>query len=578
MPFGTAVRSRRRAALVLTLAAPLLLAQQGTPPAEGQASPATTSRNQTAMFRTAVQLVTIPVVVRDAQGRAVGHLTVDDFRLFDNNKRQAIDKFAIERAPSADAPTRPQAALPTASGAAPGQAPAALIPERYTAYVFDDLHLGAADLVRAREAAAKRLATTLRPADRAAIYSMSGKTTVEFTADQDALRAGLALLAPRPARQEETGDCPEISFYQADLIVNKSDSRAMAAAMIDMRECMPASVPIDARDVAIIARRVLATGDRDSRLGLIAMRDAIRSLEVMAGQRSIILVSPGFLQHGSRSLEDELMQYAIQSRVTLNALDARGLWTDPGLDASKRMGNADTAPIRNSYASSRASEETSVMAELANGTGGRFYTNSNDLESGFQQLAAAPEVVYVLGFAPGNLKLDGKYHVLKVKLAAPKGLDVQARLGYFAPKLITDPDEQAKEEVRNALFSREELRELPINLLASGVKLPGGTSRIGVRVRVFLKDLKLRLADGRSRDEVKFATAVFDANGKLVAGQEQLVDLRLTGETLAKIGENGLITLHSESFVKPGPYLVRVVLRDNEGQQITAQNTSVQAP
>lgn len=273
------------------------------------------------------------------------------------------------------------------------------------------------------------------------------------------------------------------------------------------------------------------------------------------------------------------MQYAIERKVTINALDARGLWTDPGLDASRRRTGADESVVTKlTYASSSASAETDVMAELANGTGGRFYTNSNDLESGFQQLAATPEFVYVLGFAPQNLKLDGKYHVLKVKLASPKGLRVQARLGYYAPNVLKDPDEQAKAEVRNAVFSREELKELPMDLLVDGIKLAGGVSQVVARVRVQLKDLKLRLVDGRSSDEVRFVTAVFDANGKMVDGQEKVVDLRLTGETLAKAGENGLISLHTDSFVKPGPYLVRVVIRDTEGQQITAQNASVEAP
>jgi VWFA-related protein len=575
MSLGTAACSRWRAALVAALAAPLLLAQQGTPPAAGQAGPDMTSQNQPVTFRAAVQLVTIPVVVRDAKGRAVGHLGQSDFQIFDNNKRQLIAKFSIERSPGAEARTTPGAERgPTAASR-----PAAPIPERYIAYVFDDVHLGAAELMRARDAAGKRFATTLRPADRVAIYSMSGRTAVEFTADQDLLRAGLAQLMPRPARMAESGDCPEISVYQADLMVNRSDSQAISAALADARQCMPPGVAIDVRAVMQVARHVLNSGDNESRRGLMALRDAVRSLEVMPGQRSIILVSPGFLKPSSDPLEDELMQYAIQVNVTINALDARGLWTDPGMDASQRgESNPDTVVMKSSYASSRASAETGVMAELAAGTGGRFFENHNDLEDGFQQLAAQPEFVYVLGFVPQNLKLDGKYHPLKVKLAAPKGLTVEARLGYFAPKRLNDAVEQAKEEVRNAVFSREELSELPADVLVRAVKQPAGTAQIVARARIPVKDLKLRLEDGRSCNEIRFASALFDANGKLVAGREQVVDLKLTGETLAKTHENGFITLHNDFLVKSGSYLVRTVLRDAEGEQITARNTSIATP
>jgi VWFA-related protein len=548
----------------------MLLAQQAAIPA---ASSEMATRSQTVKFRAAVQLVTIPVVVRDGQGRAAGHLAQSDFEIFDNGKRQLISKFSIERSAGSEARTAP------AAGRGPSTAsrPAANIPERYTAYVFDDIHLGAAELMRVRDAAGKRFATTLGPADRAAIYSMSGQIAVDFTADQEILRAGLARLMPHPMRSEQRGNCPEISFYQADLIVNRNDGQAMTAAMADARVCTPGGAA-DSRDVMMVARRVLSAGDQESRRGIMALHDAIRGLEVMAGQRSIILVSPGFLNPGEHPEETELMQYAVQANVTINALDARGLWTG-SVDASQRgESNPDAILIKSSYASSRASAETGVMAELAANTGGRFLENSNNLETGFQQLAATPEFVYVLGFVPQNLKLDGKYHPLKVKLAAPKGLNVQARLGYFAPKRLNDPDEQAKEEVTNAVLSREELRELPADLLARAIPQPAGTDQIIARAHIFLKDLKLRLADGRSCNEIRFAAALFDANGKLVDGQEQTVDLKLSSETLAKTGEHGIINLHSDFLVKRGSYLVRMVLRDAEGEQITAQNIPIEAP
>jgi hypothetical protein len=374
------------------------------------------------------------------------------------------------------------------------------------------------------------------------------------------------------------GECPDISLYQADRIVNGNDGVAINAAVIEARACNPGASSETLHQIVLTAARsVLRAGEEDARLGLAALHDAIRSLEVRAGRRNIILVSPGFLKPGAQLEANALMRYAIEAKVTISALDARGLWTDPGLDASHGAGNPDSAMMKSTFASSSASAETNVMAELAAGTGGRFFENSNDLDTGFEQLAAAPEFVYELGFAPQNLKLDGKYHPLKVKLAAPKGLSVEARLGYFAPQRLNDPNQQAKEEVRNALFSREEQRELPVDLLARAFPQPAGKSQIIVWARVSLKEIKLRLADGRSCNEVRLVSAVFDANGKLVAGQEQILDLRMTGETLASNRENG-ITLRSDFIVKPGPYLVRVVVRDAEGQQITAQNSSIEAP
>ena len=74
-----------------------------------------------------------------------------------------------------------------------------------------------------------------------------------------------------------------------------------------------------------------------------------------------------------------------------------------------------------------------VMAELADGTGGTFFHNSNDLEGGFKSLTQAPEYVYLLQFEPKKVKSDGAYHPLKVKVDR-RDLKLQARRGYFAPK------------------------------------------------------------------------------------------------------------------------------------------------
>src|SRR5580700_7773831 len=54
------------------------------------------TRETPATFRTKVNLVLVPVVVRDGQGRAVGDLHKEDFQLFDRGKPQTISSFSVE--------------------------------------------------------------------------------------------------------------------------------------------------------------------------------------------------------------------------------------------------------------------------------------------------------------------------------------------------------------------------------------------------------------------------------------------------------------------------------------------------
>ncbi len=103
--------------------------------------------------------------------------------------------------------------------------------------------------------------------------------------------------------------------------------------------------------------------------------------------------------------------------------------------------------------------QTDVLAILASGTGGVFYQNSNDYDAGFARTSATPEYLYVLGFSPIDMKLDGSFHNLKVTLKTP-GLTVEARKGYFAPAHATDPAEQAK-QIEEEFFSRDEIRRPP---------------------------------------------------------------------------------------------------------------------
>jgi hypothetical protein len=42
-----------------------------------------------------------------------------------------------------------------------------------------------------------------------------------------------------------------------------------------------------------------------------------------------------------------------------------------------------------------------------------------------------------------------------------KGLTVQAHDGYYAPKSFDDPAQQAKDEIENVVFSRDEIRDIP---------------------------------------------------------------------------------------------------------------------
>src|ERR1019366_8883805 len=70
------------------------------PPAQAPAKPTAemATHDEPALFKARVNLVMVPVVVRDKKGNVVGNLKQEDFQLFDKGKPQYIARFSMEKA------------------------------------------------------------------------------------------------------------------------------------------------------------------------------------------------------------------------------------------------------------------------------------------------------------------------------------------------------------------------------------------------------------------------------------------------------------------------------------------------
>ena len=200
-------------------------------------APEVTEKETAPTFQSRVNLVLVPVVVRDGQGRAIGDLTKDDFQLFDKGKPQTIASFSVMKRGSV-LPATPPAEAATGAVAPSAQSPSPPAPERYVAYLFDDLNIDFGDLVGVKKAAARHMANGLQASDRAAIYTTSGQTTLDFTDNKTKLQETIAQLKVRSMFQHVGRQCPDLSYYMADLIVNKNDPMALQAATLETLACM----------------------------------------------------------------------------------------------------------------------------------------------------------------------------------------------------------------------------------------------------------------------------------------------------------------------------------------------------
>ena len=363
------------------------------------------SKDQPATFKSGVNLVLVPVVVRDSRKHAVGNLTKDDFQLFDRGKLQEIKEFLVERPEQQVAPERPAEEAENDAGNDAAKKHAMVIPNHFVALVFDDYHLkmsGANQgsrnqqmsnafgyLVFARDAA-RRYVAKLNPADRVAILTTTGQVALDFTTDRAALEQ--ALLKLRNSTNDEPPAFPGQLFPSGQ---------------------GPAPV-FDAMHMI---------GEGEARASLKKLQDIVRRMSSEPGERTMVLLSAGF------ALEDphwselqytfDLIDNAIRSGVVVNTVNVAGV----------------EGVSENSF--------ENILGLLSYGTGGISAHSSNDYDDMLRQVTEAPTYRYILGFSPQNLKHDGSQHALKVTLKSGHGLEVRARPAYWDAK-------PAKEGVEDA--------------------------------------------------------------------------------------------------------------------------------
>jgi hypothetical protein len=258
--------------------------------------------------------------------------------------------------------------------------------------------------------------------------------------------------------------------------------------------------------------------------------------------------------------------------VVINGLNARGviLAEEEEDVASRKVVVSRRAPpsaaspeqlwIR--YRRESAVADGDVMKDLAEGTGGVFFHNNNNLRLGFERVAAAPEFSYVLGFSPGGLKPDGSFHSLRVRLQNGKGASIEARRGYYAVTPDSEEIRSSRAALEDAILARDERSDIPIVLLTgSSMPLNASAAKVLATAKIDVTSLASAAFD--------VAATLFDPEGAYVTGTAETVKFDARQRRLP-------ITLHWEfPDIPPGSYVVRLVVREPKSKSMTTINRTL---
>lgn len=341
---------------------------------------------RTQPFRSGTVYVEVDVRITDSAGRPAPDLTVADFVLIEDGRRQTVDRaeyIVVASEPSAAAPNRlfdDPAIASNLSLARPG---------RVYAIVLDDLLTRSAHGMRLRHAAEQFINRYLAPGDVAAIvYTGSEADGQDFTSDRARLLRAVSRFQGRAAdtMSNQRGDAPAIGPATGDAIHHTS------------------------RAFRTVRSAILATG---------RLADVRRTVIWISEGRALPGISPEVLAGRRRGTDaGAMLAAASELNVVIHAIDPSGL-SGPRDDAVADNQPPDPAPLI-------GAEPWDALRGFAEHTGGVAVVRTNDFERGFQSIVDASSGFYRLGYYPTDTSRDNRMRSIDVTVARP-GLHVKAR-------------------------------------------------------------------------------------------------------------------------------------------------------
>jgi len=338
------------------------------------------------VLRVETQLVSVPTVVTDRNGRPVTGLRLDNFAVMEDGKSQRLTNFATTETPFEIA------LLLDTSGS-----------------TRDDLNL-----IRN---AANAFIGALRPGDRIAVIAFKNRdkngvplATVdmlaELTDDRKSLRAAI----------EELGTSNGTPFYDAlEQIARQVFHDAPRAELRGRRAIVAMTDGVDSSSDSTFerARANLARAGLASYFIQLSTEDYVedRLLKDCEDDGRLAL-SEKQLERFRRLFVPALQKEDYQDFCRLGQFER--------MDISRRLYNLARGE----------------MNELARNSGGKNFAAATlqDARAAFAQVANEIGTQYSLGYYPSNKTRDGQFRKITVELRGVKDASVRAREGYYAPK------------------------------------------------------------------------------------------------------------------------------------------------
>ncbi len=525
-------------------------------------------------FTASANLVIIDANVRDRSGKVIPDLKKSDFTLFEDGKLQAISVFEFQRLegdtllpavpaskPIPETPATPVTPAPKkAAPAAPTTATATPViryqDRRLVAMLFDYSTMQIPEQNRVQEAALKFIREQMKPADVVEImYAGTGpiKIVQDFTTDKDRLE--------EVVKSFQIGAASEL----AGVAGNGGDSTT--------GEDTGTAFNADETEFNIF--------NTDKQLA--TLESAAKMLAAFPEKKALLYFSSGISKSGfdNQASLEKAVNAAKRSNVNIYPIDARGLVASaPAGDASAAAPRGTSALTGAQMQSQRDkfNDSQETLSTLAVDTGGKLFVDDNDLALGMQKARDDLGSYYIIGYYSTNIKMDGKYRRVEVKLNKDIQAKIDYRSGYFGEKefkKFTSTDKE--DQLAQALMLGDPLTDLSLTAELDYFRLARDRYFVPFSVKIPGSEIALAKSKGNAQTEFDFIGQVRDEHDKMVAAVRDGIKIKLSEKTAAQLSSSP-IAYDTGFTLPPGKYKFKFLARENETGKMGTYETKFTIP
>ncbi len=495
-------------------------------------------------FRTGVDAVQLDVSVLDAERRPVRGLGAADFTVLEEGKPRRLVAFSAIDLPPMPMPAEP----PSAADAVPPDVIRNDLPQGRLVVILIDPFIerpgefrGLPTELTALRATARRIVDSLGPGDLAAVGHTIYGVPQNFTTDKSRLKRAIdssAFGTIRRSEGEEMGNC------QCGVCRVEAITRVANALRAEPRR---------------------------------------RKTVFYIGERFRLAPVPGPCNSYLQPATKAMVRATQLANVTVNTVDPNALeTTNVHAGDSFNPEALVSEQAKQQEAMNRASliERQQSVRTVADWTGGRAILNTNNPEESVRPILEESSAYYLLAFEATDVKPDGRFHPITVKVNRP-GVQVRTRAGYYADAVTSEragTAGAALEALSGALLPE---RGLPMSVAAATFRGTSGTPVVLLTTGVRADDAPPSggqlpaKQDGQPQFEpVEILTSAYRDGQKDVDWQRQRLSIALPETGPGELRYETASTL----ALKPGTYELRVISRHERTGIVGSVYTFVDVP